>query len=170
MKDSVSIGLADNICLTAEEQADTPEARQKLRENLIAKGLISEADLDKAPVAQTDVKSVSTSNKQVVMPSDFCLGLTEAPDGFKLSPNFTLGQLTSRSACSATPLVAQAGLSYGQILQNLQALALNVCEPVFNLYPSMYITSGFRRTGDNPTSQHPKGQAVDKNYILIRFE
>ena len=161
MKDSVSIGLADNICLTAEEQADTPEARQKLRENLIAKGLISEADLDKAPVAQTDVKSVSTSNKQVVMPSDFCLGLTEAPDGFKLSPNFTLGQLTSRSACSATPLVAQAGLSYGQILQNLQALALNVCEPVFNLYPSMYITSGFRRTGDNPTSQHPKGQAVD---------
>jgi hypothetical protein len=52
-------------------------------------------------------------------------------------------------------------MSYGQLLQNLQAVALNVCEPVFNLYPNMYITSGFRLMGSNPTSQHPKGQAVD---------
>jgi hypothetical protein len=161
VEDSQAISIADKYCIDAEEQSDDPETKKQLRDKLISSGLATEADLDKKPVEQSDVQAVSTNNAQIVAPSAFCLGLTEAPDSFKLSPNFTLGQLTSRSACSATPLVAQAGLSYGQLLQNLQAVALNICEPVFNLYPNMYITSGFRTVGSNPTSQHPKGQAVD---------
>jgi hypothetical protein len=161
VEDSQAISIADKYCIDAEEQADDPETKKALRDKLISSGLATEADLDKTPVEQSDKKDVKTGNNQIVPPSDFCLGLSEAPDGFKLSPNFTLGQLTSRSACSATPLQAQLGMSYGQLLQNLQAVALNVCEPVFNLYPNMYITSGFRLMGSNPTSQHPKGQAVD---------
>jgi hypothetical protein len=161
VEDSQPVEIATNYCIQAEEQTDSPEAQRELREKLISSGIATKEDLEKTPVEGSEVKGVSTNNSQIVNPSDFCLGLTEAPDNFKLSPNFTLGQLTSRSACSATPLVAQAGLSYGQLLQNLQAVALNICEPVFNLYPNMYITSGFRRVGSNPTSQHPKGQAVD---------
>ena len=161
VEDSHAISIADKYCIDAEEQGDDPETKKALKDKLISRGLATEADLEKAPVEQSEVKPVSTNNGQIVTPSDFCLGLTEAPDSFKLSPNFTLGQLTSRSACSATPLKAQLGLSYGQLLQNLQAVALNICEPVFNLYPNMYITSGFRLMGSNPTSQHPKGQAVD---------
>lgn len=159
--DSQPIEIATNYCVQAEEQSDDPEVQRQLKEKLISKGLATKDELEAKPTEASEVKSVSTNNKQIVNPSDFCLGLTEAPDNFKLSPNFTLAMLTSRSACSATPLQAQGGLSYGQLLQNLQAVALNICEPVFNLYPNMYITSGFRRFGDNPKSQHPKGQAVD---------
>lgn len=161
VEDSQAISIADKYCIDAEEQSDDPETKKQLRDKLISSGLATEADLDKKPVEQSEVQAVSTNNGQIVAPSAFCLGLTEAPDSFKLSPNFTLGQLTSRSACSATPLVAQAGFSFGQLMQNLQAVALNICEPVYNLYPNMYITSGFRTVGSNPNSQHPKGQAVD---------
>lgn len=159
--DSQAIGIADKYCIDAEEQSDDPDTKQRLKEKLISRGLATEKELDAAPVQQSEVKTASSGNKQVVMPSDFCLGLSEAPDGFKLSPNFTLAQLTTRAACSSTKLQPQLGLSFGQLLQNLQAVALNICEPVFNLYPNMYITSAFRLPGSNPTSQHPKGQAVD---------
>ena len=41
----------------------------------------------------------------------------------------------------------------------------NVLEPIIDLYPSMIITSGFRRPGDvaksSATSQHYLGQAAD---------
>lgn len=161
VEDSQAINIADKLCIDAEETADDPSTQKALRDKLISGGLASEADLDKKPIEQSEVQTVGTSNGQIVAPSAFCLGLSEAPDSFKLSPNFTLAQLSSRAACSATTLVAQSGLSYGQLLQNLQAVALNVCEPVFNLYPNMYITSGFRTVGSNPNSQHPKGQAVD---------
>jgi hypothetical protein len=159
--DSFSLGLADNLCIEAEETTDSPENQKILRDKLISKGLATSEQLDADPVEQSETESVSTNNKQVIAPSDFCLGLTEAPDSFKLSPNFTLGQLSSRAACSQNRIVPQAGLSHGQILQNLQAVALNICEPVLNLYPNMFVTSGFRLLGSNPTSQHPKGQAVD---------
>jgi hypothetical protein len=159
--DSFSLGLADNLCIEAEETTDSPENQKILRDKLISKGLATSEQLDADPVEQSQTESVSTNNKQVIAPSDFCLGLTEAPDSFKLSPNFTLGQLSSRAACSQNRIVPQAGLSHGQILQNLQAVALNICEPVLNLYPNMFVTSGFRLLGSNPTSQHPKGQAVD---------
>jgi hypothetical protein len=62
------------------------------------------------------------------------------------------------------PIQPQVGLTYGQIVYNLQALALNVLEPVRALYPKMVITSCFRHPSDNPKSSHSAGLAVDLQF------
>ena len=161
MQDSIAMCIADKFAIESEEESDNEETRKNLVDKLKSRGLVSEDQINQKATEQGDVLQVSTSNRQIITPSEFCLGLTEAPDNFKLSPNFTLAHLSSKAACSNIKIQAQLGLTYGQILTNLQALALNICEPVFNLYPNMYITSGFRLSSSNQTSQHPRGQAVD---------
>ena len=84
------------------------------------------------------------------------------PDNYQLSKHFTLADLSSKAAVSKNSVVPQAGLSYGEIVYNLAAVALNILEPALNLYPKLKITSGFRTSASsNPSSQHCKGQAVD---------
>ena len=56
----------------------------------------------------------------------------DLPGNFKLSPNFTVDMLTHKAAVTKDKLQAQQGLTYGEIAFNLQALALNVLEPVYN--------------------------------------
>jgi hypothetical protein len=61
--------------------------------------------------------------------------------------------------------VDQVGLTAQQIVCNLKGLAENCLEPIVKLYPSIIITSGFRRPGDvagsSATSQHYNGEAAD---------
>ena len=83
------------------------------------------------------------------------------PD-LQLSTHFNLGSLTKNG--TRMP-VAQQGLTAQEIVCNLKGLAENCLEPIVNLYPSMIITSGFRRPNDvaesSKTSQHYLGQAAD---------
>ena len=80
----------------------------------------------------------------------------------QLSTHFNLGSLTSNG--TRMP-VNQQGLTAQEIVCNLKGLCENVLEKIINLYPSMIITSGFRRPGDvaksSATSQHYLGQAAD---------
>ena len=70
--------------------------------------------------------------------------------------------LSSKSAVTKNKLVSQSNKTYGELLFNLSAVALNICEPVLKLYPNMYVTSAFRlQSSSASTSQHPLGQAVD---------
>jgi hypothetical protein len=69
--------------------------------------------------------------------------------------------LSNKAAVTRDTIQAHGGVSYGDIVFNLQAVALNVLEPVKKLYPNMFVTSAFRKPGSNKTSQHPLGQAVD---------
>lgn len=81
---------------------------------------------------------------------------------FALSKHFTLGALTKNGS---RPPVVQQGLSVQEIVCNLKGLSENCLEVVYNLYPNMIITSGFRRPGDVPasskTSDHYLGCAAD---------
>ena len=83
------------------------------------------------------------------------------PD-LQLSTHFNLGSLTKNG--TRMP-VAQQGLTAQEIVCNLKGVAENCLEPIMNLYPSMIITSGFRRPSDvaesSKTSQHYLGQAAD---------
>ena len=83
------------------------------------------------------------------------------PD-LQLSKRFTLGALTKNG--TRMP-VNQQGLTAQEIVCNLKGLAENCLEPIIGLYPSMIITSGFRRPNDvaasSKTSQHYLGQAAD---------
>ena len=61
--------------------------------------------------------------------------------------------------------ISQFGLTPQEIVCNLKGLAENCLEPIIDIFPSMIISSGFRRPGDvaesSATSQHYLGQAAD---------
>lgn len=90
---------------------------------------------------------------------------TEFPLGMRLSPNVTLGEVTTKTvlANSRHKLRAQKGLTRAQIVCNLEKICRNVAEPIFAVWPDAYITSGFRNLqgSRNPGSFHHLGQALD---------
>lgn len=75
-----------------------------------------------------------------------------------VSPNYTIRNF-SVGAVFPHPIRAQNNLSVQDILCNLQALAINIVEPLRAEYPGFNINSGFR-VGQS-TSQHGRGQGVD---------
>lgn len=81
--------------------------------------------------------------------------------GINISANYSLRQFLS-SSDNITRIVPQHGLSEGEIVQNLQYLAVNIAEKVKEMYPEMFITSAYRysKTG----SQHEKGMAMDMQF------
>jgi uncharacterized protein YcbK (DUF882 family) len=89
-------------------------------------------------------------------------GMEKFTADLQLSKHFTLGALTKNG--TRMP-VNQQGLTAQEIVCNLKGLAENCLEPIVGLYPSMIITSGFRRPNDvaesSKTSQHYLGQAAD---------
>lgn len=127
----------------------------------IDKGLILEEDVNSGTE-----KESSTLPKNAVKPvdssCDVIFGMSEFPASLQLSRNFTLGVLTNNGS---RKLVDQFGTSKQQIACNLKQLCVNALEPIYEKYPNMIITSGFRRPGDvansSPTSDHYLGYAAD---------
>jgi hypothetical protein len=108
----------------------------------------------------------ATAGPNNVAPLPQSCNLISSMDKFtpdlQLSTHFTLGALTKNG--TRMP-VNQQGLTAQEIVCNLKGLAENCLEPIIGLYPSMVITSGFRRPNDvaasSKTSQHYLGQAAD---------
>lgn len=82
-----------------------------------------------------------------------------------LSGNFTLASVSLQAAVSKAKVVAQRGLSEQQIICNLQAVCVNLLEPIAAKYgrAGMNVTSGFRPQ-KNGRSQHEIGQAIDLQF------
>lgn len=81
------------------------------------------------------------------------------PDSYQLSPNFTLGMVSSKCVFPYR-VSAQCGLSMPDIVCNLKALCVNVLEPLRAKYPNGFrVNSGFRKGSGK--SQHLRGQAAD---------
>lgn len=169
VSDPQALTLADNKSLLLEEETSTPDSYIEQKNVLISKGYASASDIDSAPVALESESPVSAQNA-FVEPSEELKKATKLPGNYNLSPNFTLEMLSSKAAVSNTPVQAQVGLTYGEIVYNLQAIALNVLEPVKKIYPDMFVTSAFRLPSNNATSQHPRGQAVDIQFKGISKE
>lgn len=98
---------------------------------------------------------------------DVQCGSVKAPAGadystIQLSPNFTLAKLTQNGS---RPLQDQADLTADDILCNLQALCVNILEPIKSAGYTFSINSAFRRPGDvsasSKKSDHYLGKAVD---------
>jgi GH24 family phage-related lysozyme (muramidase) len=108
----------------------------------------------------------ATASPNNVAPLPQSCNLISSMDKFtpdlQLSTHFNLGSLTKNG--TRMP-VNQQGLTAQEIVCNLKGLAENCLEPIIGLYPSMVITSGFRRPNDvaqsSKTSQHYLGQAAD---------
>ena len=159
ISDPQALTLADQYSLLVENEGEDYTSQ---RNRLIELGLATPAELDANPIEGDSDSSVGAARTEVI-PADSTLRNTTAlPDSYQLSPHFTLGMLSSKAAVTKDPVVAQKGLSYGEIVYNLQNLALNVLEPIYAIYPNMIVTSAFRsEESSTGTSQHPLGMAVD---------
>lgn len=80
----------------------------------------------------------------------------------QLSDNYKLSDLTINAAVSQYRIVPQNGLSEQEIACNLKNVAENVLERIKAQYPSVLVTSAFRRGSGR--SQHLVGQAVDMQF------
>lgn len=82
-----------------------------------------------------------------------------AEDSFQVSPNFTLGQYSTR-AFFPHAIQAQNGFTVSEIICNIQALSNEVIEKINAQFPGVRINSGFRKTTGGK-SQHERGMAAD---------
>jgi len=126
------------------------------------------ADIDVSPTVE--VAEDSTAAPPVLTPPTSCLSAPDpAPSSFVLTPNFTLGRLSSDAIISRNSVYAQASLSYTDIICNLQAWAEQIGEPLVTQYGNiMAITSGFR--SGSGSSQHHRGQAADIQFLTYTVE
>ena len=87
------------------------------------------------------------------------------PDNLKLSPNFTLGKVSSNAVVTKNRVKDQFGITSADAVANLQNICLNVLEPIIQKYPNMIVTSGFRhKNTGSKMSDHVLGQAVDLQF------
>ncbi len=133
----------------------------KLMIDRLHRGETSKEELEKT----ADSKDIAKIDKNNLVGTTLCSGierLTEFPPTLVLSSHFTLGKLNSNGT---RKLQSFKDLQAGDIACNLQLLCVNILEKVYEIYPSMIITSGFRRPGDvansAANSDHYYGYAAD---------
>jgi len=143
------------------EDSEFAEEADKQRQVLTQTGIASNSNFEESAV-EINRDTPRSSTTTIVMPSDKLLGQKFLPENYQLSKHFTLAMLSSKAVVTKNPVTSQLGLSYGELVYNLQAMALNICEPVLALYPNMFVTSAFRIVRNSgSTSDHPRGKAVD---------
>jgi len=111
-------------------------------------------------------KDEATAAKQTITPKvascDVIYKMEKFDPTFVLSKKFKLGALNKNGARA---IVAQQGASVQEIVCNLKGLAENCLDVIYDMYPNMTITSGFRRPSDapnsSPKSDHYLGKAAD---------
>ena len=161
--DPQALTLADSRSILLEEETQTAEDFNNQKNLIISEGFTTATELSTPPTA-TDSTNVQSEQQNFVEPDPKLKTVTQLPGNYNLSPNFTVEMLSSKAAVTKDQIRGHAGATYGEIVFNLQAIALNILEPVKKLYPNMLVTSAFRDPGNASnakTSQHPLGQGVD---------
>jgi len=161
--DPLVLSLADSRSIALEEETQSPEDSNSQKNLIISEGFANAADLSEPPTA-VDSATVESEQQNFVEPDVKLKTVTQLPGNYNLSPNFTVEMLSSKAAVTRDPVRGHEKATYGEIIFNLQAIALNVLEPVKKIYPNMFVTSAFRDPGNASnakTSQHPLGQGVD---------
>jgi uncharacterized protein YcbK (DUF882 family) len=164
--DPLVLSLADNRSISLEEETQSTDDYEKQKSLIISEGFANAADISAPPTA-VDSATVESEQSNFVEPDAKLKTVTQLPGNYNLSPNFTVEMLSNKAAVTRDVIRSHAGATYGEIAYNLQAVALNILEPVKKLYPNMFVTSAFRDPGNASnakTSQHPLGQGVDMQF------
>lgn len=179
IKDDPSpLGQGDKLSLLLDEPIpDTKEgnlAKQEARSRAILTGACTAEQYDSAPV-DLESKTPSSINSTIILCDESLRQRKELPGNFKLSEHFTVEMLSSKAKVSSYIITADPSrsLTYGDIICNLQSLALNILDPVYKLYPKMIVTSAYRSPKadcNSPTSQHPLGKAADIQFTGLPWE
>jgi hypothetical protein len=174
---------------TAETPDDyeTPEGRRASAEQQKTEGVIGAP----APVAAEEAPPATGGINAKEVPVDCKIIYTtkEFTNDYRLSKNFTLGMLIDGGVGGKHKLVDQLLkdtangperlFTVGEIVCNMAQLAQNLLEPATEILPGgiggyktqWKINSGYRLRGaigaiESPTSDHPKGCAVDIGILL----
>lgn len=161
--DPLVLSLADSRSIALEEETQSVEDFETQKNLIISEGFANAAEISEPPTA-VDSATVESEQQIFVDPDAKLKTVTQLPGNYNLSPNFTVEMLSSKAAVTRDPIRGHDGATYGEIVYNLQAVALNVLEPIKKIYPNMFVTSAFRDPGNASsakTSQHPLGQGVD---------
>jgi hypothetical protein len=162
-------GAGLNLALHQEELSFLldDDFDEELVQEAIEEGIITQEELDQElPVGDIAEEPKPEDKTEPAVTSGDCGGLDKletVPDNTKISTYFKLGDVSSWAAASRQKVVAQRGLTVGQIACNLSMLSKNCLDKIKAKYPNMIITSGFR-TQKNGKSQHEIGQACDMQF------
>jgi hypothetical protein len=161
IEDPVALTMADSYAFKFEEDKFTEKEYRNHKDLIVTSGFSTSVAFDKPPL-EVESEAVSSLQNATVTPSDTLLSRNSLPGNYNLSPNFTLESLTNKTTVLGDTIPDNPDIKYGQIVYNLQAIALNILEPTYNIYPQMTVASAYRiKENSSPNSLHPLGQAVD---------
>lgn len=174
----------ENTVAETPEDYDTPEGRAAAAEQARKDGDVN-AQL---PVAVEETLPKGGVDVKTPVNCDIIFSRREFSNDFRMSQNFTLGMLIDGGVGGKHRLVDQmlkntkTGpeilYTVPEIVCNMAQLAQNILEPMLEVLPGgiggygtqWKINSGYRLRGavgnESPTSQHPKGQALDIGILL----
>lgn len=176
LADPVALTLADTLALKCEEtESDEVIAFQK--DLILKSGFTDKTTYENKPVI-IEISPSKNKRPDIVIPNQNVRKATVLPGNYNLSPNFTLEMLTTKSAITKSPIIEEDnGVSlsdgklipstkftnkFGDVAFNLHALALNILEPAYNIFPNLLIASAYRPASESsPNSIHYTGKAVD---------
>lgn len=150
---------------TEEDSKDSAEY-ENYKNSMISTGNAKVEDYKTKPVeVEKDTSNIEASKDLIPVNIESINSMKNFPDNMRLSPNFTLGQVSSQAAVSKYKVKDQYGITAADAVANLQNLCLNVLEPILRKYPNMFVTSGFRhQNSGSKISDHVLGQAVDMQF------
>lgn len=164
LDDPVSITLADPYALRLEEEPAASGEYAAQKDLILTSGFATAQEFDYTAI-EIEANSGVSNQTELIIPSEKIKDYTELPGNFNISPNFTVEMLSSKAALTKCIIEGDDILPYGDIVYNLSAIALNILEPAYNIYPSLYVASGYRtKEISSKNSIHPQGKAVDLQF------
>jgi hypothetical protein len=165
-----------------EGEATDPAAVDAAQRDLVNKGLLSQADLDKGNTAGNNPNAADPNPGVLNTGTDPGAATISADVDATVLYSGTIGKdenlrniVITVKDVTKTPgvifpydvatIAPQNGLTVQEVCDNLKALIVNVWVPLKTEFPDAFITCSFRKGGvGSPTSQHPRGMAMDIQY------
>ena len=161
-----------------EGEASDVNSVEAAQQKLVSQGLLSQADLDKGTSAGKNpnaadptpgILTTGTDPGAATVSADIdATVLYTGPVG-DATVTITVGSVTKTPGVvfpyDVATIAPQNGLTVQEVCDNLKALIVNIWVPLKTQYPDAFITCSFRKGGvGSPTSQHPRGMAMDIQY------
>lgn len=160
----------DSATIVADGEEDE-KVVEAIQQELVAQGKITQEELNLARNAVPG--TIDQAPGSAIPPPDPTSTVNTATTSFAssypLTPSTTLGDITLQpNVVFGYTVKAQAGLTIGEVVENLQLLTKNCIEPIQAQYSNMFLTNSFRdQAKSSSTSQHPKGMACDMQFSNV---
>ena len=165
MTDPVSATLSGPYALRLEEELAENDEYAAQKDLILTSGFTTSAEFDAVPV-EVARDTPSSIRNEVITPSSSLTSYKTLPGNYNISPSFTIEMLSSKASLTRHVIESTDGVNFGEIAYNLSAVALNVLEPAYNLFPTLTVASGYRpKSACSKNSLHPSGKCVDIQFL-----